>query len=109
MFGKREEQLREACNETRKRLGSLCKSIKKEIHTNLLRSLCRRHGFDLFAQSSPIICMQFRIFDSFLTPVLVQLADVILAHLEEQKLVADAFFDQDTPCVLLHDRLFILM
>ena len=66
------------------------------------------HSFYLFTESSPIICLKFGIFDSLLTPVLMQAADVVLAVLEVKKLVTNAFFDKDAASMLLHNRLLVL-
>lgn len=74
-------------------------------HTSLL---ARGHSFDLVTQRTPIICLELRILNPFLTPVLMQAADMVLASLKNQQLVADAFFDQHASGVLLHNRSFVL-
>jgi len=40
--------------------------------------LPERHSFHLFAEHSPVVGLQLSIFDPLLTPVYVQLADMIL-------------------------------
>lgn len=70
--------------------------------------LPRRHPLDLVTQSTPIVCLQFRVLNSFLAPVLVQPADMVLALLEVDEFIADALLDEHAPRVLLHNRLLVL-
>ena len=44
--------------------------------------LARWHVLHLLTQRPPIIRLQFRIFDAFLAPILMQFADVVLRLLE---------------------------
>lgn len=65
--------------------------------------LPRRHPLDLVTQAAPIVRLQFGVLDSFLAPVLVQPADMVLALLEVDEFVADALLDEHAPGVLLHN------
>lgn len=67
-----------------------------------------RHCLDFFAQRTPVFGLQLGILHPLLAPVLMQPADVILAHLEIQQLVTDTFLDKHAPRMLLDDRLFVL-
>lgn len=62
-----------------------------------------RHILHLLTPRPPIIRLQLRVFDPLLTPILMQLADVVLALLEEEKFVSDALLDKHPPRVLVHD------
>ena len=70
--------------------------------------LSRRHSLDLIAESPPIVRLQLGVLDSFLAPILVQAADMVLALLEMSQFITDAFLNEHAPSVLLHDRLFVL-
>jgi hypothetical protein len=67
-----------------------------------------RHTLDFVCKGTPIVCLQLGVLDTFLRPVLVQLADVVLGLLEEEELVADALFNEDTASVLGDDGFFVL-
>jgi hypothetical protein len=67
-----------------------------------------RHTLDFICEGTPIVCLQLGVFDAFLRPVLVQLADVVLGLLEEEELVADALFNEDTASVLGDDGFLVL-
>lgn len=67
-----------------------------------------RHILHLLTPRPPIIRLQLRVFDPLLTPILMQLADVVLTLLEEEKFVSDALLDKHPPRVLVHDGLFVL-
>jgi hypothetical protein len=62
-----------------------------------------RHAVHFLAEAPPIVSLQLGIFDPLLTPVLMKSADMILAVLKIQKLIADAFFNENTARMLLHD------
>jgi hypothetical protein len=66
------------------------------------------HAFYFLAESSPVICLQFRVLDPLQAPVLVQTANVVLAVLEDDELVTDALLDENTSCVLLYNRFLVL-
>jgi len=63
---------------------------------------------DFIAQRSPIIRLEFSVFDPLLAPVLMQLTDSVLRLLEVNQFISYALFDKDTPRVLINDRLFVL-
>lgn len=65
--------------------------------------LPRRHPLHFITQSPPVIRLQLRIFDSLLTPVLVQTTDMVLARLEMDELVTNALLDEHAARMLLHD------
>lgn len=67
------------------------------------------HSLYLLTKRSPVICLKFGILDSLLTPILVKSTDVVLAVLEENKLVTNALFDEDAPRMLLNNRFLILL
>jgi hypothetical protein len=69
----------------------------------------RRHPLNFIAQATPVFRLQFGIFDTLLAPILMQAADVILALLEVDQFVTDAFRDEDTPSMLLHNGFFVLV
>jgi hypothetical protein len=79
--------------------------ILQEHHRHLIP---QRHPLHLLTQPPPIIRLQLRILNPFLAPVLVQAADMVLALLEEQQLIANALFDEDAAGVLGDDGLFVL-
>ena len=68
----------------------------------------KRHVLYLFTQGSPITSLQLCVLDSFLAPVLVQFANVVLRLLEVNELVADAFLDKHASRMLIDYRLFVL-
>lgn len=70
--------------------------------------LSSRHRLNLLAQRTPVVGLQFRVFNPLLAPVLMQPADMILAHMEVQQLIADTFLDEHTPGMLLDYRLLVL-
>jgi hypothetical protein len=67
-----------------------------------------RHTLNFVCKGTPIVCLQLGVLDAFLRPVLVQLADVVLGLLEEEELVADALFNEDTASVLGDDGFLVL-
>lgn len=67
-----------------------------------------RHPLDLIAQRSPVVCLQLRVLDSLLAPVLMQPANVILALTEVFQFFLQTLPDEHSPSVLLHNRLFVL-
>ena len=73
-----------------------------------ITSFPQRHSLQLLAECSPIVGLQLSVLDPFLTPVHMQLADVILRLLEVNNLVANALLDENTSCVLCDDRLLVL-
>lgn len=83
--------------------GFRCLKKEARMYAQVQFLLSRRHPLYLIAQLSPVIRLQFRILDSLLTPVLMQAADVVLALLEVDEFVPDAFLDEHAPRVLLHD------
>lgn len=68
----------------------------------------RRHPLDFVTQATPVVRLQFGVLDPLLAPVLVQTADVVLALLEVNKFVSNAFLDKDTPGMLLNNGCLIL-
>lgn len=72
-------------------------------------ALARRHPLNFVTQATPIVRLQFGVLDTLLAPVLMQPADVILASLEVNEFVADAFCDEDAPSMLLHNGFFVLV
>jgi hypothetical protein len=74
-------------------------------HTTSLRT---RHTLHLLGKRAPIIRLQFRILDSFLRPLLMQSTNMVLTFLEEEELVAYAFYDENAAGVLLDDGFFVL-
>ena len=58
------------------------------------------HSFHLLTECSPVVGLQLRILDPFLTPVYLQLANVVLRLLEVDDLVSNALLDKETSCVL---------
>lgn len=70
--------------------------------------ICGRHALDLLTERSPIVGLQLRILDALLAPLLVQPRDVVLALLEEKKLITDALLDENAAGMLLHDGFFVL-
>lgn len=91
------ERVRE--DKKRKKSNKLC---------NQTASLPRGHAVDFLAQRPPVVRLQLRILDSLLAPVLMQMADMVLAGLEIDELVPDAFLDEHPERMLLHDRFLIL-
>lgn len=63
----------------------------------------RRHPLNFIAQATPVLRLQFGVLDALLAPVLMQAADVILALLEVNEFVTNAFCDEDTPSMLLYN------
>lgn len=76
---------------------------------NAAKLHARRHSLNFVAQATPVVRLKFRILDTLLAPVLVQTADMILALLEVDEFVTDAFFDKDAPSMLLHNGFFVLV
>ena len=70
--------------------------------------VAQRHALHLLAQRPPIIGLKLGVLDAFLTPILMQPTDMVLARLEEKKLVPDTLFDEDSSRVLLDDRFLVL-
>jgi hypothetical protein len=70
--------------------------------------LSNRHTLHLLGQGAPIIRLQLSILDTFLRPFLMQSTNVILALLEEEKFIADAFADEDAAGMLLDNGLLVL-
>lgn len=69
----------------------------------------RRHPLNFIAQATPVVRLQFRVLHTLLAPILMQAADVILALLEVDEFVTDAFRDKDTPSMLLYNGFFVLV
>lgn len=69
----------------------------------------RRHPLNFVAQATPVVRLKFGVLDTLLAPVLMQTADVILALLEVDEFIMDAFFDEDAPSMLLHNGFFVLV
>lgn len=67
------------------------------------------HSLNLLAQSSPVVRLQLGVFDALLTPILMELADVVHGLLKEHCLISDALLDEDTTCVLVDNRLLVLL
>lgn len=67
-----------------------------------------RHALDFITELSPVISLEFRIFDPLLAPVLVEATDVILALLEMAELISDTLLDENAACMLLYNGLFVL-
>ena len=63
----------------------------------------QRHILNLLAQRSPIISLKLSILYTLLTPVLMQPADLVLGLLEEDQLIPDALFDEDSSGMLIDD------
>lgn len=70
--------------------------------------LPKRHSFHLFTECAPVVSLQLRIPDPFLTPIHMQLADVILRLLKVDNLVSNALLDEHAARVLRDDRLLVL-
>jgi hypothetical protein len=70
--------------------------------------LAQRHHLNGLHKPSPAICLQLRILDPLLRPILVQPGNHVLAILEVIKFVADALLDEDTAGMLRNNRLFVL-
>lgn len=68
-----------------------------------------RHPLNFIAQATPVLRLQFRVLDTLLAPVLMQAADMILALLEVNEFITNAFRDEDTPSMLLHNGFFVLV
>lgn len=66
------------------------------------------HPFYLVTEPSPIVRLQLGILDQLLAPVLMQSANVVLALLEIRNFIPDALLDENSPCMLLYDRLLVL-
>lgn len=79
--------------------------LPQQVGTHLF---ARRHAFHLLAQCPPVLRLELCVLDAFLTPVLMQSADVELALLEIEKLIADALLDEDSACMLLNDAFLVL-
>lgn len=67
-----------------------------------------RHPLDSVNHRAEVVGLQFRVLDALLCPILVKPGDAVLSALEEEQLVADAFFDEDAAGVLVNDGLFVL-
>lgn len=94
---------------------SLPQESKRQLivfnHSTRFRRILVRswHTLHLLTQRPPVIRLQFCILDALLAPLLVQSRDVVLALLEEEQFVTDAFLDEDAASVLLDNRFLILL
>lgn len=77
-------------------------------HRRRKESIPQWHPLHLVTQRPPVVRLQLGVFDAFLTPVLVQPADVILALLEVDQFVSHALPDEHPAGMLLHDGFFVL-
>lgn len=81
---------------------SLCVSLSLSL------LLSTRHTLHLLTQCAPIIRLQFSILDAFLSPLLMQSANMVLTLLKEDEFVADTFADEDATGVLLDNGFLVL-
>lgn len=70
---------------------------------HMFASITQRHILHLLAQCFPITRLQFGILHPLLTPVLMQLADMILALLKVRQFIPYAFLDENAPRMLIDD------
>jgi hypothetical protein len=79
-----------------------------QLGPNVAQLNARRHSLNFITQATPVVRLQLGVFDTLLAPVLVQPADMVLALLEMDKFIANAFLDEDAPRMLLHNGFFVL-
>lgn len=79
-----------------------------QLGPNAAQLDARRHSLNFIAQATPVVRLQLGVFDTLLAPVLVQPADMVLALLEMDEFIANAFLDEDAPRMLLHNGFFVL-
>lgn len=61
------------------------------------------HLLDRINHRAEVVRLQLRVLDALLRPVLVKTGDAVLCALEEEQLVANAFFDEHAASVLVND------
>ena len=75
----------------------------KKPQTTIYILFSHRHVLNLFAKCSPVVGLQFRVFDALLAPILMQFTDVVLGLLEKDEFVTNALLYEHPTRMLVNN------
>ena len=81
-----------------------CCTVWFKYKSSLIRSLFSQwHTLNFLTQRPPIINLKLCIFDTLLTPILVQSANIVLRLLKVEQFVSYALLDENPASMLVDD------